>query len=164
LLISQRVGIAVAAQVPAAQGGAISGVVRLGGYSAAQVGNLVVVAYSSSAPPPPLGLGRPLAVQVIPRPVVSALAGGGAVPYALTNLGAGSYLVAAILDPLNKFSPLLSFMATPPQGAQLGWASGAAPSAIAVGSAAVAGKDIYLARSQQSVPFEPPAFSLGSQS
>ena len=159
VLATQGVAIAVGAQVPAASGGAIRGAVRLNGFSASTVGNLVVSAYAASAPPPPYGLGRPLAAQVIPAPVVASLAGGGVVPYGISNLAPGNYLVVALLDRAFKFSPLLSYMATLPQGAQV-----AISAPIAVAGAVVSGKDVTISASGAAVPFERPAFALDPSS
>ena len=158
-LATQGVAISVGAQVPAAQGGAIRGNVRLSGYTPSTVGNLVLSAYAATAPPPPYGLGRPLAAQVIPAPVVAALVGGGVLPYALTNLAPGNYVVAAMLDRSAKFSPLLSFMATPPQGAQV-----AISGPIPVGNTPVTSSDLSMVASGQAIPFERPAFAPDASS
>jgi hypothetical protein len=158
---SQGVAIAVAAQVPAAQGGSISGTVHLSGYTDAQVGNLVVAAYAAAAPPPPNGLGRPLAVQLIPARFVRPSVSASAVNYALNNLAPGTYLVTALLDPLDRFSALLDFLSTPPLGAQVSFS----PAPIPVGSAPVTGKDLSLSRTgQPAIPFERPAFALDASS
>ena len=156
---SQAVSITVAAQVPAPLPGSISGTVRLTGYTDAQVGNLVLAAYAAAAPPPPLGLGRPLAVQLIGARAVAPSVSGSAVRYALGNLAPGSYLVTALLDPLDRFSALESFMATPGLGSQV-----AVSPVITVGSAPVTGKDLSLSRSQPAIPFERPSFVFDATS
>jgi hypothetical protein len=161
-LATQKVAIHVGAQVPPAQGGSISGAVTLHNYSGA-VGDLVIAAYAANAPPPPLGLGRPLAVQFIPG--VSVTGPSASLPYALANLPAGSYVVSALLDPLHEFSGLLSFMSTPPRGAQAAFVGGAVPSLIAVGSAAVSGQNLAFDHAATpSLPFERPAFSVDPSS
>ena len=158
-LSSQGVAIAVASQVPAALGGAISGNIQLSGYTNAQVGNLVVAAYAAAAPPPPYGLGRPVAVQLIPARFVMPSVSANLVHYSLGNLPPGTYLVVALLDPLDRFSPLLSFLSTPPLGAQV----------VVSGPVAVAGapatKDLSLTRTAQPViPFDRPAFAVDGSS
>lgn len=163
-LAAQGVSIRVAGQVPAAAGGSIAGVVNLSSYTPAQVGNLLVAAYAAAEPPPPLGTGRPVAALVVPRPFVQAEMAGG-VAYQLANLPAGTYVVVAMLDPLDELSPSLSFMATPPRGAQSGLFGGAAPVAVTVGSAPVVGKNIAIDRgATPALPFERPAFSLAASS
>ena len=154
-LSSQAYVINVAAQPQTTA--SISGAVNLSGYGAADVGNVIVAAYDASNPPPPLGLGHPLAAQVIPRPFTAAYA-GASVQYLLTNLDpAKTYVVAALIDPSNELSPSLSFMATPPFGAQSSYYGGAAPVAFSAAGGA-SGKDITLSKSQQALPFERPAF------
>jgi uncharacterized protein (DUF2141 family) len=162
-LAAQGVGIRVASQVPAPLGGGIGGSVKLQNYSAADVGNLLVAVYSAAAPPPPLGLGRPVATQLIPAPVVASNA-GGAQPYFVGNLPPGSYLVAALLDPLSQFSPSLGYLATPPRKATIAFSGGASPAVIAVGSAA-AGADVTLDKlATAAIPFERPSFKLDATS
>ena len=165
-LASQGVSIRVAAQVPAPLGGAITGAVKLPNYAAADVGNLVVLAYLASAPPPPAGLGRPVAVQLIPKPVVAGAA-GSAQPFLLANLPPGVYLAAALLDPLGQLSTSFGFMSTPPKGAQLSFftGGGAGPTPIVVGSSLVLLPDatgITLDKLQLSnvIPFDRPAFAV----
>ncbi len=158
-IASQAVAINVVSQVPAPLPGSISGTVRLSGYTDAQVGNLVVAAYAANAPPPPFGLGRPVAVQLIQARFVRPAVSGSAVNYSLNNLTSGSYIVTALLDPLDRFSALLSFLSTPPSGAQVSVFGGAAPSPITVAGTGVTGKDLSLSRTgQPAIPFERPAF------
>lgn len=162
-LASQGAVITVASQVPEQTTASISGSVSLGGYTPATVGNIIVAAYDATEPPPPLGTGRPKAVTLIPRALAAAFA-GGAVGYQLTNLDVNPsthYLVAALMDPLGKLSTSLDFMGSPPQGAQVSFFGGAIPSPISAAGGAT-GKDIALLASQQAIPFERPAFALGS--
>jgi len=158
-LLPQGVAIGVAAQVPVARAGAIAGVVRLSGYSPSAIGTLVLAAYASSAPPPPLGTGRPVAVQIVPRAVAAAFS-GSPLPYQMANLADGSYLVAALHDRLNRFSGLLSFMATPPLGGQIAFVGGAVPIPIAVSGGPVPGNDVVVdAVATPMLPFERPSFA-----
>ena len=169
-LLPQGVSIRVAAQVPGPLGGAIAGAVKLPDYGAADVGNLVVLAYLASAPPPPAGLGRPVAVQLIPKPVVAGAA-GSAQPFLLANLPAGDYFVAALLDPLGQLSTSFGFMSTPPKGAQLAFSTGggAAPAKVSVSSSLVVLPDASAITLDKLVmanvlPFDRPAFAVDTTS
>jgi len=158
-LATQGVAIRLDAQVPAALGGGISGAIALSGQTATSLGNLLVAAYAASAPPPPLGLGRPLAVELIPRNVVQAAA-GGTLPYALENLAPGEYVVAALNDPRDELSPSLDFLSTPPLGAQVAFVGGAVPAPILVASSIVGTQNIDLDGALDAIPFERPSFEL----
>lgn len=166
-LASQSVALRVGGQVPVSLPGGIRGVVHLTGYSSATVGNLVLAVYAANAPPPPLGLGRPVAVQIVPRAIVAgvAAAGNGLLPYQISNVANGTYLVAALHDPLNRFSPSLSYLATPPLGGQFAFVGGAAPSGVAVAGGFSSNNDIFLdAVATPSIPFERPMFALDATS
>ncbi len=160
-LQTQGVALRVTAQVPASLGGGIRGAIHVAGtYGAAGLGNILVAAYSASAPPPPLGLGRPVAVQVIPKPIAQAFI-GSQIPYQLSNLPPGAYLVAALNDPLGRTSPSLSFLSTPGLGAQVSFSGGAAPAPIVVGSTIASGADVFLDPvAVPTVPFERPMFTV----
>ena len=161
-LAPQGVAIRVASQVPAPLAGGVTGAVKLQNYSAADVGNLIIAVYSALAPPPPLGLGRPVAVQLVPKPYVQ-LAAGGQQAYFVGNLPAGAYLVAALLDPLGQLSTSLGFLATPPRGAQLSFytGGGASPAPVIVGGALVASVDVTLDKTATpALPFDRPAFKV----
>jgi uncharacterized protein (DUF2141 family) len=159
LLATQGVAIRVASQVPAARSGGITGTVSLVHQSA--IGNVVIAAYAATAPPPPLGTGRPLAVQLIPSALVAA-AGSSPIPYLIANLAPGPYLLLALHDPLDEFSPSLDYLSTPPQGAQISFAGGASPSVIQVGNTVASAPAITLDGTSpaETIPFPRPAFSL----
>ncbi len=162
LLAAQGVAIHVGAQVPAATSGGIQGMIKLSGQGAGTLGNILVAAYASSARPPPLGLGRPVAVQLIPRPIAAAAA-GGQLPYLLDNLppsGNGGYVVLAMNDVRDELSPSLDFMSTPPLGAQVSFLGGSVFSSIAVTNSVVTAQPIELDASLPSIPFERPSFAL----
>ena len=159
LLATQGVAIRVGSQVPAARSGGIMGTVSLVHQSA--IGNALIAAYAATAPPPPLGTGRPVAVQLIPS-VLAAASGSSPIPYLIANLAPGPYLILALHDPLDELSPSLDYLSTPPQGAQISFAGGASPSVIQVGNTIASAPAITLdgTSAAETIPFPPPAFSL----
>jgi hypothetical protein len=154
-LATQSVAATVGAATLAA--GTLSGVLTLsGGYSASNVGNVLIGAWLSTDLPPSLGgTGRPLAATVVPRSAVARALGTG-LPYTLAGLPTGvSYRVGAVMDRGNTFSVLLSYMASPGIGAQGRFA----PAAVAVNGPA--NQDLQIdAAADSTWPFERPMFAI----
>ena len=142
-------------------GGTISGVLTLsGGYTTSTVGNVLIGAWLSTDLPPALGgTGRPVAARVVPRNAVGKALSSG-LAFTLNGLPTGaSYLVGAMMDHGNTFSPVLSYMASPGIGAQGAFA--AAP--VTVNGAA--SQDLQLdAVADPTWPFERPMFAVDAGS
>jgi hypothetical protein len=111
----------VAASVGAASlpPGSISGLLSFPpGFTT--VGNVMIGAWLSTDPSPSQGgTGRPVAARVVPRSSVAAALANG-LPFTLYGLPTGAtYLVGAMMDGGNTFSPVLSYMNAPGINAQI---------------------------------------------
>ncbi len=93
-------------------GGAITGTVRLLVAEPAGDYQVVVFAFASDRPPPPLGAGRPVATAVVSKAQFS----GGVAAYALGGLATGTYQVRAFLDSNDDFVPWFDTMNQPDGG------------------------------------------------
>lgn len=139
---------------PPAPGGGIRGRVQV---SSEAEGEVYVVAFDAANPPPPVGTGTPVGLATIPR---DAFSGAGAqvreADFAISGLPPATYLLVAILDANDNFSPLVSLLAQPDAGDVLG--QGTAPITVATG--VVPGAVVQVG---QVLPFDRPAFSFDDQ-
>lgn len=91
-------------------------------------GDVFVVVFDASDPPPPAGTGGPLGLASVP---MAAFDGPGAMrsaPFEIRGLPDGAYLVSALLDADGDFSAIVDLLAQPSAGDFLGGA--AAPVAV----------------------------------
>ena len=93
--------------------GSITGVAT---YSGAERGNVYVLAFAASAPPPPEGLGQPVAGTAVPLSGLVPAGAGFRAPFRLRGLPPGSYTLRLLLDADRDFVPSLSVRAGATQG------------------------------------------------
>jgi hypothetical protein len=116
---------------------------------------------------PACGTGMPLASRFVAAAAVQALLGqpGAGVPFQLP-LPTGSYYLTAFMDLPGQFNSAISFMLTPPLGAQAQVLGGSAtPTQVQVSAGAQSVMDVVFAQAQasaQAVPVERPMFELAT--
>jgi hypothetical protein len=92
--------------------GAITGNVRLLAPAPAGDYQVVVLAFARDRPPPPLGAGRPVGIDVVAKAEIN----GGVGTYAIGGLPTGIYQVRAFLDAGDDFVPWFDTMNQPNAG------------------------------------------------
>ncbi len=138
--------------------GVISGEVDSNGATLAGDYRVVVLAFSTSALPPPLGTGRPLASAVL----TPAAFNNGRAPYRLAGLPQGRYQIRAFLDANASFTPWYDSLNQPDAGDVPGvHLSGAQPGEVEVSMAGteVTGRVVTLLPSQ-AFTHDRPVFTL----
>lgn len=93
-------------------GGVISGDIQLGVMPPGGDYQVIVLAFAASAPPPPLGSGRPVASAIVRKESFS----GMTAPYQLAGLATGVYTVRAFLDANDNFTPWYDALNQPDTG------------------------------------------------
>lgn len=89
--------------------------------SSAARGNVVVLLYDASRPPPPQGTGRPVSFTLIPQAEVFGAAAPGdlgpfTAPYAFSFVPPGAYTVRGFVDVAGDFIPWYSVTGEPNRG------------------------------------------------
>lgn len=119
-----------------------------------EVGEVYIVAFDATDPPPPEGTGEPRGLATVPRDAFTVTGPGVRnADFTLGGLAPGTYLLVAILDANDNFSPLVSLLAQPDAGDVLGGA--AAP--VTVRDEIVSGQQVVVG---QPLAFDRPAFSF----
>jgi hypothetical protein len=93
--------------------GAITGMIQLLAPPPSGPFEVVVLAFAKTAPPPPLGAGRPVSALIVPK---SEFNGGSMAAYVLGGLATGTYQIRAFLDANHDFVPWFDTMNQPDAG------------------------------------------------
>jgi len=99
-------------------------------------GPTLVFLYDAADPPPPAGFGRPADFSAVPATAWAALGGLASAPWSLTGVPSGSWLLTALVDEDQDFSPFYDFTAGATcgdrTGAYLGSTSSTSPAVIPI--------------------------------
>lgn len=140
--------------------GSISGEVETNGLPLTGDFRVVVFAFSTLAPPPPTGTGRPLASTVLsPGAFI-----GGRAAYRLSGLAPGRYLVRAFFDTNGTFTPWFDTLNQPDAGDVPGvYLDGGVPGEVelTMTAQAVEGRLVSLIP-QQAYTHDRPVFTLAA--
>ncbi|MEM1022917.1 MAG: hypothetical protein AAGD10_14735 [Myxococcota bacterium] len=122
-------------------------------------GDVILTAFSTLDPPPPVGTGEPVVFRVVPEE--AWLQGPGPIftaGFAIPSLPTGSYLLSGFVDVDRNFSPGLGLLAQPTGGDLLG--GRVDPSGDLIPVEVMAGEEVpgVVLSFGRSVPLEPPAF------
>ncbi|MBI4819540.1 MAG: hypothetical protein HY791_24925 [Deltaproteobacteria bacterium] len=114
--------------------------------------DVVILAFSVSEPPPPIGRGRPKATAIVPK---------GAFAYELLGLATGTYVVRAFVDTNSDFTPWFDVLNQPDRGDLVGGHVDATGELAPVSLDALgAPVDAPVSISAQAVPTDRPVFSF----
>jgi hypothetical protein len=95
--------------------GAVAGTIAFvgGPMPASADWQVVLLAFSKLAPPPPRGAGRPVASTVVPK---AEFGGAATAPYVLAGLNSGIYTIVAFVDLNKNFTPWFDTLNQPDNG------------------------------------------------